>query len=200
MKRQSLPLLVVIVLFSLAVFSSAQTHSTRKVQSTDEAAFDAYVERVSELSSRARANVYFPNVQSVFYGVNVNFVNVGKGNLTFLRRDLVTGGRMPLLLARVYDSSNAGSLEFGPGWMLSATETISIHGDRAELLGETGAPIEFIKSGNLFILAKDHPSDYVSLRITNENTIQAELRTGFIKEFKNIASLYRLTRVADRNG
>jgi hypothetical protein len=37
--------------------------------------------------------------------VQVGYVNVGRGNLTFVRRDLVTVGRIPLVLARVYDSS-----------------------------------------------------------------------------------------------
>ena len=68
----------------------AQHHSS-------DSQLDQYVEQVSELSSRARANVYFANPQSLFKGVQVSFVNVGTGNITFLRRDLVTSGRMSLV-------------------------------------------------------------------------------------------------------
>jgi len=103
----------------------AQQHTSTHSQ------LDQYVEQVSELSSRARANVYFTNPQSIFRGVQVNFVNVGTGNLTFLRRDLVTPGRIPLVFARVYDSSGRGSVEFGPGWTLSAAETIVVSESRA---------------------------------------------------------------------
>jgi hypothetical protein len=59
--------------------------------------------------------VYFVNPQSIFRGVQLNFVNVGEGNLTFLRRDMVASGRIPVILARVYDSSSNGTADFGPG-------------------------------------------------------------------------------------
>src|SRR5215813_14520234 len=77
-------------------------------QSVD-SVFDRYVEQAAEFSSRARANVYFPNPQSIFRGAQFNFVNTGTGNLTFLRRDLVASSRIPLILARVYDSSSRGT-------------------------------------------------------------------------------------------
>src|SRR5947209_14677588 len=102
-----------------------------------------YVKLASELTSRARANVYFTNPQDIFRGVQFNFVNVGLGNLTFLRRDLVASGRIPIVFARVYDSSASGSADFGPGWRLSATETISIEDHTAKLSSESGYTIEF---------------------------------------------------------
>jgi YD repeat-containing protein len=156
---------------------------------------------VSELTGRARANVYFSNSQGIFQGAQVNFVNVGSGNLTFSRRDLVTGGRIPLVLARVYDSSSQGSPEFGVGWTLSAAETISMQDHVARLFSEAGSVIDFAEAGsNTFVLRKDHPSDYSLLRRTAADTLQATLRTGFVKEYKLIGNLYRLTRVVDRNG
>jgi hypothetical protein len=39
---------------------------------------------VNELSNRRRLTTFFANEQSPFYGVQVNYVNVGRGNLTFL--------------------------------------------------------------------------------------------------------------------
>jgi len=108
---------------------------------------------------------------------------------------------MPLVLARAYDSSSQGSPEFGVGWTLSAAETISIQDNIARLSCETGSVIDFAEAGNnAFALRKDRPSDYSLLRRTAADTLQTTLRTGFVKEYKLIGNLYRLTRVVDRNG
>src|SRR5207245_6175659 len=123
---------------------------------------DKYVEQASEFSSRARANVYFANAQTIFNGVQFNFVNVGAGNLTFLRRDMVTSGRIPLVLARVYDSRGKGTMDFGPGWRLSAAETIPLADGRARLTLESGSVIDFVPSeGGTFRLAKGDPTYYL---------------------------------------
>src|SRR5438094_3113777 len=174
--------------------ANAQSHS-------DDSILDYYVEQVSEFSSRARANVYFPNPQSIFKGVQFNFVNVGSGNLTFLRRDMVASGRIPLVLARVYDSSSSGTEEFGPGWRLSAAETISPGMGKVHLTTESGSVIDFVPDGeNNFRFERDYPSDDISLVRTAPDTLQASLRTGFIKEYKLIRGEFRLTRVTNRNG
>jgi YD repeat-containing protein len=159
------------------------------------------VEQVSELSSRARANVYFANPQSIFRGVQVNFVNVGTGNLTFLRRDLVASGRIPLVFARVYDSNGKGSIDFGPGWTLSAAESITMAGGKAQLRSENGSTIDFVKVDDAsFGLAKDYPSDYLDLRLADATTLEAKLRTGFTRQFQLIGDAFRLVKVTDRNG
>ncbi len=59
---------------------------------------------LNELSARQRLTTVFPNEQSPFYGVQLNYVNVGEGNLTFLMRDLVRGARLPIVVGRVHDS------------------------------------------------------------------------------------------------
>jgi len=41
--------------------------------------FKPYVDYLKEFSERRRANIYFENFQSIFYGAQVSFVNVGKG-------------------------------------------------------------------------------------------------------------------------
>jgi YD repeat-containing protein len=183
-----------LVLLSFAIPVIAQHHSS-------DSQLDQYVEQVSELSSRARANVYFANPQSLFKGVQVSFVNVGTGNITFLRRDLVASGRMPLVLARVYDSSVKSSVDFGAGWRLSAAETISIGDAKAHLFREDGSIIDFVKSSDtVFRLEKDYPSDYSVLIMNSPDAITVSLRTGFVKEFKLIEGSFRLAAVTDRNG
>lgn len=180
--------------FLLAICLLGQNHETTS-------ALEQYVQQASEFSSRARANVYFPNAQSIFNGVQVDFVNVGAGNLTFLRRDLVVSGHIPIVIARVYDSAGTGSTEFGPGWNLSAAETISVEGGKAHLFSESGSEIVFIQqAGAMFRLEKDRPSDYSALQLTSPTVLIATLRTGFTKEFSLIGKEFKLTRVRDRNG
>ncbi len=158
------------------------------------------VKLASELTSRARANVYFANSQDIFRGVQFNYVNVGLGNLTFLRRDLVASGRIPIVFARVYDSSSSGSADFGPGWMLSAAETISIENHTARLSSESGSTIEFTeRTEGLFTLSKDRPSDYLELRRTGD-TLQLKLGTVVTKEFKLIGESFLLMKITDKNG
>ncbi len=196
MKRKTVLFVVLLVLSGIASIISIKAQSY-----TGASALDHYVEQASEFSSRARANVYFPNPQAIFRGVQFSFVNVGAGNLTFLRRDMVASGRIPLVLARVYDSSSEGTVDFGPGWTLSAAETISAGEDKVHLTTESGSVIGFVRNGdNNFRLERDYPSDYMGLAKTAPGTLQASLRTGFVKEFKLIRGKFRLTKVIDRNG
>ncbi len=159
-----------------------------------------YLHYLAEFSQRRRANIYFPNEQSIFHGAQVNFVNVGRGNLTFTRRDLVTVGHMPLVAARVYDSAGSGSLEFGPGWQLSAAERIELSDGVATLFSETGAETRFVGLGNEFVLSPDFPSDHVRLTRTSSGGLVSRMRTGQTREYELLGSLYRLVRVTDRNG
>jgi len=55
--------------------------------------FVPFLQLIEELDVRKRVNVLYPNLQSIFDGVQVGFVNVSTGNLTFLRRDLVVDGK-----------------------------------------------------------------------------------------------------------
>ncbi len=159
-----------------------------------------YLHYLAEYSQRRRANIYFPNEQSIFYGVQVNFVNVGRGNLTFTRRDLVTIGRMPLVAARVYDSAGSGSMEFGPGWHLSAAERVEVRDGVATLFSESGSTITFAETGGEFVLSPDFPSDHVRLTRTASGALASHMRTGQTREYELAGKLYRLVRVTDRNG
>ncbi len=79
---------------------------------------------LNDLSSRRRVTTLFPNRQHQRDGVQIHFVNTSRGNLTFLRRDLVRVDRMPIVAGRVYDSSMADQGDFGPGWKFALDERI----------------------------------------------------------------------------
>ncbi len=85
---------------------------------------------LKDLSSRRRVAKLFHNHQSMFQGVQERLVNTSAGNLTFLVRDLVAVGGMPIIAGRVYDSSLAKDDDFGPGWKLTLREEITRNGTR----------------------------------------------------------------------
>ena len=83
------------------------------------------VNYLNELPGRRRLTTVVPNEQSPFYGVQMNYVNVHRGNLTFAVRDLVRLDGIPIVFGRVYDSSKLDGSDFGPGWKLSVSESIA---------------------------------------------------------------------------
>ncbi len=79
---------------------------------------------LDDLSFRRRVATLFPNRQHQRDGVQIHFVNTSRGNLTFLRRDLVRVDRMPIVASRLYDSSMADHGDFGPGWKFALDKRI----------------------------------------------------------------------------
>ena len=101
---------------------------------------DNYAILVDELGERRRLNVLFPNPQSIFDGLHVGFVNVGAGNLSFKRHDLVVRvDGMPVYFSRVYDSRSRGNDDFGDGWRLALGEALSKGKDEGVLTYIDGA-------------------------------------------------------------
>ena len=96
---------------------------------------------LNELSPQRRTQRFFVNEQIPLYGVQEGYVNVGRGNLTFLNRDLVTVGRIPIVAGRVYDSSASDIGHFGPGWRFSLSETVVREKDDSFIYtDESGSP------------------------------------------------------------
>ena len=62
-------------------------HSSANPAASDSLA--PYAALAAEFELRRRVNVLHPNPQSIFDGLHVGHVNVGAGNLTFRRRDIV---------------------------------------------------------------------------------------------------------------
>ena len=164
-----------------------------------EESLDTYLDILNEFSERRRMNVYFANEQANHYGVQVGYVNVGRGNLTFQRRDLVTVGRIPLVIARAYDSTLASGEDFGPGWHLTAAETLRPQGGGFLYVDESASELRFVPDGDGFRLSPSGPQDVVALTPA-EDGLRLELRDGMVKGFRRLGERYRLTRVEDRNG
>ena len=84
-----------------------------------------YADLVKETELRRRVNVLFPNPQSILDGLQVGYVGVRHGNLTFRRRDVVSGPGELAYFSRVYDSRSGQNRDFGPGWRLSLAEELT---------------------------------------------------------------------------
>ncbi len=159
-----------------------------------------HIDWLNELTERRRVNTFFLNEQSVFFGVQKGYVNVGKGNLTFIRRDLVIVGRIPIVLARVYDSSQTSPSDFSPGWRLTLTETITAlkNGDIVytdDSLSET----RFVRQGAGYAATPTQPSDIRSVEQV-KNGYLVTYRNGWTKRLDKLGKAYRLARVTDNNG
>lgn len=119
------PLLLAAIVAALAIPSDATEPPEVNFQAVADAKAKIFL---NDLSSRRRGTRLFRNPQHLQNGVQENFVNTTKGNLTFLVRDLVAVAPMPLVLGRVYDSAyqEAGG-DFGPGWRLTVAEKIDVN-------------------------------------------------------------------------
>ena len=116
--------------FAVSAAGQVPENTSPAFQGTVEAKARAFL---NELSTRRRVTTLFENRQSAFHGVPENFVNTSAGNLTFLVRDLVRVGGMPIVMGRVYDSAPNGgdaARDFGPGWKLAVRESLSERGGR----------------------------------------------------------------------
>ena len=188
----TLPLLVV----ALMLTGSAGTAAGDEPPETADPALNSYLPLVAEFDLRRRVNVLFPNPQTLFDGLPVGFVNVGSGNLTFLRRDLVTRANGPLVLGRVYDSRFQGDGDFGPGWRLSLTEELVIGTDSVAYVDRTGARRRFVANADAYVPAKPTPR-HAGTRITvGENEATMFESDGTTRTFKPFGGAGRPWHVA----
>lgn len=156
---------------------------------------------LNELSERRRVNTFFPNAeQSIFYGQQVGHVNTSSGNTTFVRRDLGKTGRLPILIARVYDSSLVGGDDFGAGWQLSIAETINITGaGTLKYRDDTATVKTFIPATVGYKINPAQNSDIKSVMFNTQGLLQIDYLTGWAKQFKKLGDKYRLVSIGDNN-
>lgn len=131
--------LATMAVLALSLLGSSGALDANKDKVPAAPALESYVPLVAEFDLRRRVNVLFPNSQTLFDGLQAGFVNVGTGNLTFLRRDLVTRANGPLVFGRVYDSRPDEHGDFGPGWRLSLAEELHLGKDGIAYVDASGA-------------------------------------------------------------
>ena len=100
-----------------------------------------YADLVKETEFRRRVNVLYPNPQSIFDGLQVGFVGVRHGNMTFRRRDIVAGELAHF--SRVYDSRIQQGRDFGPGRRFSLAEELAVVDDGLIYTEGSGARYAF---------------------------------------------------------
>ena len=188
--------------FALLQIQSAQARDNPH-QPID-AQFDDHAKVLNELSERRRIRSLFNNEQSIFYGLKQHFVNVGRGNLSFVRRDLVTVGRIPLTIARVYDSSlddGTTTSDFGPGWQLSVSETIKVTEDGTLQYRDDSAVLNtFVPATMGYQINPAQNSDIKAVDFNPQGLLTISYLTGWSKQFEKQGDQYRLSTITDNNG
>ena len=159
---------------------------------------------LNDLSARRRTTRMFPNPQSAFAGVQENFVNTSTGALTFLNRDLVRVGGMPIVMGRVYDSTLNGGGDFGPGWKLTVVEDIRRSGEQLIYRAATNATYLLDISGETVSAASPAVAPVVSgtMRVSDGGASTVTLRStdGRKSVFEQDGDVWRLVHVRQQRG
>lgn len=154
--------------------------------------------QVNHLSNRRRLTTFFVNEQTPFYGVQLNYVNVSRGNLTFLNRDLVRLARIPMVVGRVYDSQPNGQGDFGQGWKLSITEVIYDNGADLRYIDASGSEHALSTQGGQVVSTHPHLTGIEGGRRIGR---MIELKVGdFDKRFRFIDDAFYLVEVRSKEG
>ena len=151
-------------------------------------ALESYAALIEELSHRRRVNVLFPNPQSIFDGYHLGFVNVGTGNLTFRRRDMVTRtSAANVEFARVYDSRIEDNRDFGPGWRLSLAEELLVHDDTLTYIDRSGARHRFaLSTDGVYRVDPPKPSHMRTQVTVSPTRVLIETEDGAVREFTRL--------------
>ena len=164
-----------------------------------EAAEDNAVGFLNDLSSRRRTTTFFMNPQPVFAGVQESFVNTSTGALTFLVRDLVRIGGMPIVLGRVYDSTLDEGADFGPGWKLTVVEEIRQEGSQLVFTDASNGEHRLDVSGGSVTPTSSATAPVVSgsTRTTRGEAgiVVLESADGMLRGFKQDGEVWRLVHV-----
>lgn len=178
----------------------AYEHSHPCTEDPYECAIRDHATFLNELSNRRRVNTFFPNEQSAFYGVQFRYVNSSRGNLTFVRRDLVTVGRIPIVVGRVYDSMSRTDEGFGLGWRLSLAEAIyEPSEDTLNYIDDSGTQTALVRRGGSYVVRVPGPSDIASVEAMDSG-LQLVTRSGWTKYFQRNGGRFLLTAVRDAYG
>lgn len=155
---------------------------------------------LNDLSARRRITTMFANRQSVTQGAQENFVNTSSGNLTFMVRDMVRIGGMPIVLGRVYDSSLTSGADFGPGWKLTVEERIVADGSGFIYTDAAGAAYRLKASGDEITPAVAAWTPIRSGAIRAGGNVIVLESEDLWRRFKRMGDVYRLVAVSHSRG
>lgn len=174
-------------LVALALVGSSIVATDDKEPSTADPGLESYPPLIAEFNLRRRVNVLFPNPQTLFDGLQVGFVNVGSGNLTFLRRDLVTRANGPLVFGRVYDS-RLNDADFGRGWRLSLAEELRIDDAGVTYVDGAGARRRFVLGAGGYRPLKPTPRHSGTRIVLGKNVATLREVDGALRTFKPVGA------------
>ena len=159
-----------------------------------------HVVSLNELTERRRTNRLFQNEQTPRYGQGIYYTNVGRGNTSFIMRDMVLLSRLPIIFARVYDSS-AGLGDFGLGWRLNYNETIT-ELDNGHLLyqDESGSEHLIIEQNEGHYYPQYHFAEIQTVEQGSSNQITLNFTNNTSKTFNLIDGRYKLSQIHDVYG
>lgn len=200
-------LLLVVTLFAseasvpAASMSSSLSGVPAEVADTARANTRAFL---NDLSMRRRTTVLFPNPQSVFDGVQESFVNTSTGALTFLVRDLVRVGGLPIVMGRVYDSTLPEGFNFGPGWKLTVVEEVRREGSRLLFKDASNVVHALDVDGESVTPASPATAPVASGSMRTSGgaagIVVLESADGMIRRFKQDGDVWRLVHVRHARG
>lgn len=181
----------------LAIALAGAGHADQKATADG---LSAYATLAQELDARRRLNVLYPNPQAPRHGVQVGYVHVGTGHLTFKRRDIVLRANGPVAFARLYDSRMADNADFGPGWRLGLAEEVIV-GTAATYIDRSGTRHRFLPTGNGYWAAAPRTVAHAGSRLVLEGG-QAILHEGdgTVRVFARTGAdrVYRIAQVRER--
>ncbi len=155
---------------------------------------------LNDLSTRRRVTTLFANKQSLHAGVQENFVNTSRGNLTFLIRDLVRIGGLPIILGRVYDSTFAGDGDFGFGWKLTVSEQIVTQGAELEYTDTANVTHSLQIVGMDIIAPVNRAMTPIRIGVVRQAGRIIELHTDdLVRRFEKLGETYRLVKVTNQH-
>ena len=159
---------------------------------------------LNDLSARRRTTTLFPNPQLVFSGVQENFVNTSTGSMTFLVRDLVRVGGMPIVMGRVYDSTLEEGGDFGPGWKLTVVEEVRQDGSQLLFTDASNGVHGLDVSGDTVTPESPTTAPIISgsTRTTGGEAgiVVLESADGMLRRFKQDGDVWRLVHVRHGRG
>ena len=174
-------------LLAVVLVGSSSVATDDKEPTAADPSLESYLPLIAEFNLRRRVNVLFPNPQTLFDGLQAGFVNVGSGNLTFLRRDLVTRANGPLVFGRVYDS-RLNDADFGRGWRLSLAEELRIDDAGVTYVDGAGARRRFVLGAGGYRPLKPTPRHSGTRIVLGENVATLREVDGALRTFNPIVA------------